>query len=76
MQVAESEAFAHVQRLPADWPANAFAGSTVRKITRGTWALDDMADVLLLALLPTTLELLGTVGKLLAFRWENGLVAA
>ena len=76
MQVAETEAFAHVQRLPADWHANAFAGSTVRKITRGTWALDDMADVLLLALLPSTLVLLGTVGTLMAFRWEIGLVAA
>ena len=76
MQVAESEAFAHVQRLPADWHANAFAGSTVRKITRGTWALDDMADVLLLALLPSPLVLLGTVGTLMAFRWEIGLVAA
>jgi ATP-binding cassette, subfamily B, bacterial len=35
MRIAEAEAFAHVQRLPADWHANAFAGSTVRKITRG-----------------------------------------
>lgn len=76
MRVAEAEAFAHVQRLPADWHANAFAGSTVRQITRGTWALDDMADVLLLALLPSTLVLLGTVGTLTAFRWEVGLVAA
>ncbi|MFD1157658.1 ABC transporter ATP-binding protein [Roseovarius aestuarii] len=76
MRVAEAEAFAHVQRLPADWHASAFAGSTVRQITRGTWALDDMADVLLLALLPSTLVLLGTVGTLTAFRWEVGLVAA
>ncbi len=76
MRVAEAEAFAHVQRLPADWHANAFAGSTVRQITRGTWALDDMADVLLLALLPSTLVLLGTIGTLTAFRWEVGLVAA
>ncbi len=76
MRTAEAEAFAHVQRLPADWHANAFAGSTVRQITRGTWALDDMADVLLLALLPSTLVLLGTIGTLAAFRWEIGLVAA
>ena len=76
MRVAEAEAFAHVQRLPADWHANAFAGSTVRQITRGTWALDDMADVLLLALLPSTLVLLGTIGTLTAFRWEIGLIAA
>ncbi|WP_299916861.1 ABC transporter ATP-binding protein [uncultured Roseobacter sp.] len=76
MQAAEAEAFARVQRLPADWHANAFAGSTVRQITRGAWALDDMADVLLLALLPSTLVLLGTIGTLTAFRWEVGLVAA
>lgn len=76
MQTAETEAFAHVQRLPADWHANAFAGSTVRQITRGAWALDDMADVLLLALLPSTLVLLGTIGTLTAFQWQIGLIAA
>ncbi len=75
MRSAETEAFAHVQRLPADWHANAFAGSTVRKITRGAWALDDMADLLFLALLPSLLILLGTIGTLTAFRWEVGLVA-
>lgn len=76
MRTAEQEAFARVQRLPADWHANAFAGSTVRQITRGAWALDDMADVLMLALLPSTLVLLGTIGTLAAFRWDVGLVAA
>ena len=75
MRAAEAEAFARVQCLPADWHANAFAGSTVRQITRGAWALDDMADVLLLALLPSTLVLIGTIGTLTAFRWEVGLVA-
>ena len=75
MRAAEAEAFAHVQRLPADWHANAFAGSTVRKITRGAWALDDMADVLFVALLPALLVLLGTVGTLAAFRIEIGLTA-
>ncbi|MGL5010612.1 MAG: ABC transporter ATP-binding protein [Paracoccaceae bacterium] len=75
MRTAEAEAFARVQRLPAAWHANAFAGSTVRQITRGAWALDDMADVLFLALLPSTLILLGTIGTLAFFRWEVGLVA-
>lgn len=75
MREMEAEAFARVQRLPAGWHANAFAGSTVRQITRGAWALDDMADVLLLALLPSTLVLLGTIGTLAAFRWEVGVVA-
>lgn len=75
MRSAETEAFAHIQRLPADWHANAFAGSTVRKITRGAWALDDLGDVLLLALLPSALILLGTIGTLTAFRLEVGLTA-
>ncbi|MEP3637082.1 MAG: ABC transporter ATP-binding protein [Paracoccaceae bacterium] len=75
MRSAEAEAFAHIQRLPADWHANAFAGSTVRKITRGAWALDDLGDVLLLALLPSVLILLGTIGTLTAFHWHVGLTA-
>ena len=75
MRAAEAEAFAHVQRLPADWHANAFAGSTVRQITRGAWALDDLADVVLLAMLPSVLVLLGTIGTLAAFRSEVGLAA-
>lgn len=75
MHTAEAEAFAHIQRLPADWHANAFAGSTVRKISRGAWALDALGDVLLLALLPSALILLGTIGTLTAFRWEVGLTA-
>jgi ATP-binding cassette subfamily B protein len=75
MRTAEAEAFAHIQRLPADWHANAFAGSTVRKITRGAWAIDDLGDVLLLALLPSMLILLGTIGTLTVFRWEVGLTA-
>ncbi|MEP5761406.1 MAG: ABC transporter ATP-binding protein [Litoreibacter sp.] len=75
MRAAEAEAFAHIQRLPADWHANAFAGSTVRRITRGAWALDELGDVLLLALLPSVLILLGTIGTLTAFRWEVGFTA-
>jgi ATP-binding cassette subfamily B protein len=76
MQEVEAEAFARVQRLSASWHANAFAGSTVRRITRGAWALDDMADLLMLALGPSMLVLLGTIATLAAFRWEVGLVAA
>ncbi|WP_179379703.1 ABC transporter ATP-binding protein [Jannaschia marina] len=76
MREVEAEAFARVQRLPATWHANAFAGSTVRKITRGAWALDDMGDLILLALGPSVLVLLGTVATLTAFRVEVGAVAA
>ncbi len=75
MREVEAEAFARVQRLPASWHANAFAGSTVRKITRGAWALDDMGDLLLLALGPAVLVLAGTIATLTAFRIEVGMVA-
>ena len=40
-----THAFRRVQRFSSDWHANAFAGSTVRKITRGMWALDALNDI-------------------------------
>jgi ATP-binding cassette subfamily B protein len=61
-------AFHRVQRFSTDWHTNAFAGSTVRKITRGMWALDTLNDVLLLALLPSLVVLVATV-LLLANHW-------
>jgi len=51
--------FHRVQRFSTDWHANSFAGSTVRKITRGMWALDQLNDVLLVALLPSFVMLVG-----------------
>jgi len=68
MRDVTQEAFARVQRLSADWHANAFSGSTVRRITRGMWALDTLNDVLLLSLLPSLTVLVGTVA-LLALHW-------
>jgi ATP-binding cassette subfamily B protein len=56
-----ADAFRRVQRLSTDWHANSFAGSTVRKITRGMWALDLLNDTLLLALAPSLVVLTGTV---------------
>ncbi|MDD9900142.1 MAG: ABC transporter ATP-binding protein, partial [Alphaproteobacteria bacterium] len=41
-----------VNRFSSDWHANSFAGSTVRKITRGKWSMDVFADTLLMGLLP------------------------
>ena len=41
------DAFIRVQRFSTDWHANSFAGSTVRKITRGMWALDLLNDTIL-----------------------------
>jgi len=70
------DGFHRVQRFSTDWHNNSFAGSTVRKITRGMWALDTLNDVLLLALLPSLVVLVGTV-LLLGQRWPiMGLIMA
>ncbi len=70
------DGFAAVQRFSADWHANAFAGATVRKITRGMWALDSFGDTLMFGLLPALVVTLG-VTVLFAWQWLLlGLVAA
>ncbi|HLH86992.1 MAG TPA: ABC transporter ATP-binding protein [Xanthobacteraceae bacterium] len=68
------DAFMRVQRFSTDWHANSFAGSTVRKITRGMWALDLLNDTILMALLPSLLVLIGSM-ILLGLHWAAlGLV--
>jgi ATP-binding cassette subfamily B protein len=70
------DAFVRVQRFSTDWHANSFAGSTVRKVTRGMWALDLLNDTILMALLPSLMVLLGSV-VLLGLHWASlGLVIA
>jgi ATP-binding cassette, subfamily B, bacterial len=64
------DAFWRVQRFSTDWQANNFAGSIVRRITRGMWAVDVMDDTLLLALLPALLVLIGS-SLLLGLRWPS-----
>jgi ATP-binding cassette subfamily B protein len=54
-----NQAFHRVQRFSTDWHANSFAGSTVRKVTRGMWALDLLNDTVLVALLPSVVMLVG-----------------
>ncbi|MBN3855984.1 ABC transporter ATP-binding protein [Paraburkholderia sp. Ac-20340] len=69
-----THAFHRVQRFSTDWHANSFAGSTVRKITRGMWALDLLNDTLLVALFPSLVMLVGST-VLLAVQWHlMGLV--
>jgi ATP-binding cassette subfamily B protein len=63
-----ANAFHRVQRFSTEWHANSFAGSTVRKITRGMWALDLLNDTLLIALLPSLVMLVGAT-TLLGWRW-------
>ncbi|RVP15413.1 ABC transporter ATP-binding protein [Sinorhizobium meliloti] len=61
-------AFHHIQRFSSDWHANSFAGSTVRKVTRGMWALDLLNDTLLVALFPSIVMLVGSTA-LMAWYW-------
>lgn len=68
--------FHKVQRFSTDWHANSFAGSTVRKVTRGMWALDALNDILLVALLPSVVMLVGASVLLGSFWPAIGLVVA
>ena len=71
-----SDAFWRVQRLSTDWHANNFAGSIVRRVTRGMWAVDLMNDTLLLALLPAVVVLVGS-SLVLGSHWPAmGLLVA
>jgi len=71
-----ADAFWRVQRLSTDWQANNFAGSIVRRVTRGMWAVDLMNDTLLLALLPALLVLIGS-SLVLGSHWPAmGLLVA
>jgi ATP-binding cassette, subfamily B, bacterial len=66
-EVAEAT-FWRIQRFSTDWHANSFAGSTVRKITRGMWAFDMFNDTVLIALLGSITVLVGAT-LLLGWRW-------
>jgi ATP-binding cassette, subfamily B, bacterial len=70
MSDVSRDAFMRVQRFSTDWHANSFAGSTVRKITRGMWALDLLNDTILMALLPSFSVLLGSM-ILLGLHWTS-----
>ena len=52
MQKLLTDGFESVQRFSLDWHTNHFAGSTQRKITRGMWAYDTLADTLVVDLAP------------------------
>lgn len=76
MSSVGTEAFHRVQRLSSEWHANSFAGSTVRQVTRGMWAIDVLNDTLLLALLSSAAMLLGAV-ILMGWQWPAmGLLIA
>ncbi|WP_420224993.1 ABC transporter ATP-binding protein [Pigmentiphaga litoralis] len=69
-----ANSFHRIQRFSTNWHANSFAGSTVRKITRGMWALDLLNDTLLVALFPSIIMLIGAT-IMLGWHWPlMGLV--
>src|SRR5436305_10511336 len=70
MSEVAQNAFTRVQHFSTDWHANSFAGSTVRKITRGMWALDLLNDTILLALAPSLFVLIGSM-ILLGLHWPS-----
>ncbi|UHS64167.1 ABC transporter ATP-binding protein [Agrobacterium vaccinii] len=55
-----ADSFHRIQRFSSDWHANSFAGSTVRKVTRGMWALDILNDTVFVALFPSIIMLVGS----------------
>lgn len=63
-----AQAFFRIQRFSSDWHANTFAGSTVRKVTRGMWALDLLNDTIFLALIPAIAMLAGSTA-VMAWHW-------
>ncbi len=74
MSDVAQEAFHRVQHFSTEWHANSFAGSTVRKISRGMWALDLMNDTVLVSLLASFVVLVGSA-LVLALYWPiMGLV--
>ena len=76
MSEVAQRAFFRVQRFSTDWHANSFAGSTVRKITRGMGGVDLLNDTLIIMLFPSVVMLVGT-SILLGLIWPlMGVVIA
>ncbi len=68
IQDMTQRAFWHVQRLSTDWHSSNLLGETIRKITRGTWAIDSINEIILVEATPTFMVLLiATV--LLSINW-------
>ena len=68
MEDIANDAFGRVQRFSAEWHANTFGGSVVRRITRAAHAYDTATVTLLLGLAPTLVVLFG-LGFYMLFMW-------
>ena len=74
MNEVAQETFKRVQRFSADWHASTFAGSTVRKITRGMWAIDVLNDTILIMIFPSLVMLIAMTILLASFWPIMGVV--
>ena len=68
MEEMINDAFARVQSFSADWHADAFAGATVRKVSRAMWGYDQASDALTLVLGPAFFVLCG-LSLMMFLRW-------
>jgi ATP-binding cassette subfamily B protein len=68
MKEMTDEGFRRVQAFSADWHADHFAGSTVRKLSRAMWGYDMVSDAVVLWLGPALVVLLG-LSATMVVRW-------
>ena len=68
MKDMTDEAFKKVQTFSADWHADSFAGSTVRRLSRAMWGYDVVTDAALIWFGPAAI-VLGGLCVMMAVRW-------
>jgi ATP-binding cassette subfamily B protein len=68
MRDMTDEGFARVQSFSADWHADAFAGATVRRLSRAMWGYDVVSDAVVMWIGPAILVLVG-LSVMMILRW-------
>jgi ATP-binding cassette subfamily B protein len=68
MRDLTDEGFARIQSFSADWHADAFAGATVRRLSRAMWGYDMVSDAMVMWIGPALLVLIG-LSTMMIFRW-------
>jgi ATP-binding cassette subfamily B protein len=68
MKDMTDDAFRRVQAFSSDWHADAFAGATVRRLSRAMWGYDTVTDAALIWFGPAAIVLFGLCA-IMAARW-------
>jgi ATP-binding cassette subfamily B protein len=76
MKEMTDDGFRRVQSFSADWHADTFAGSTVRRLSRAMWGYDVVTDAVLIWFGPAVIVLVGLCVMMLAQWPVVGLFAA